>query len=103
MRSKIRSVRGRPRGIHHSRFDIRVLEYLVELSAKHKVHRAKFLSAIVDAWNNGKATCHELTITLRMKKENRAIFLITQDYMVVAQFSIPKHILEDTNPFSGFE
>ncbi len=102
MRGKIGSRRGRPRG-KHSRFDSKVLEYLVRISAKFEIHRTRLLNAIVDAWKNGKANCQELIIELRIKKKGRGIFLITKSDTVVAQFPISKHILEDTDPFSGFE
>jgi hypothetical protein len=102
MRSKAGSGRGRPRG-SHSRVDTKILEYLVKLSGKHGIDPTKLFSAIVDAWKNGKTTCQELIIKLRMKKKGHAIFLITQSHMVVAQFPIPEHILEDTNPFGRFE
>jgi hypothetical protein len=103
MRNKLWSGRGRPRGIYHSRVDVRVLEYVVELSSKHGINRTEFFNTFVDAWKNGKSICQGLNIKLRMKKKGRAIFLITQNYMVIAQFSIPEYILEDTNPFRGFE
>jgi hypothetical protein len=103
MRRRARSLRGRPKDIQYSRFDVRIIEYLAELSMKHRINKTELFSAIVDAWQNGKTTCQGLTIKLRMKKEDRVIMLITQNNMVVAQFSIHKHILEETNPFRVFD
>lgn len=103
MRKRIWTGRGRPRGSHHPRFDTRILEYLVELSTKRGINTAEFFNAIVHAWENGKATCRGLTIRCRIKDKGRAIFLITKDYIVVAQFPIPEYILKETNPLKGFD
>ncbi len=97
------SGRGRPRGNYHSHFDTRILEYLVELSVKHEISTTEFFDAVVHAWNNGKATCLELTINFRKKKEDSAIFLITKGFKVVAQLPIPEHILKETDPLNGFD
>jgi len=103
MRNRIWSGRGRPKNSHHPRFDTRILEYLVELSAKRGINTTEFFNAIVSAWKNGKAMCRGLTIKFRTKKKGRAIFLITKGYMVVAQFPIPEYILKETDPLKGFD
>lgn len=103
MRKKTWTCRGRPRGSHHPSFVARILEYLVELATKHGINTTEFFNAIVHAWDNGKATCRGLTIQCRIKKKDRAIFLITKGYRVVAQFPIPEHILKETNPLKGFD
>ncbi|MFP3985673.1 MAG: hypothetical protein ACLFU9_06910 [Candidatus Bathyarchaeia archaeon] len=102
MSNRAWSGRGRPRGCCRSRFDTRILEYLVKLSIKRGIRRTDLFNAIVDAWKNGKASCQELTIKFRKKKNNSAVFLITNCYEVVAQFSIPEYILEESNPLGGF-
>ena len=103
MRSRIWTIRGRPRGAHHSRFDTRILEYLVTLSTKHEINTTEFFNAIVRAWKSRKAMCQRLTIEFRMKKKDYAIFLITKDNMIVAQFPIPECILKETNPLKEFD
>lgn len=103
MRYKIGAGRGRPRGLYHSRFDIRILEYLVELSLKHGIEKTELFNAIVAAWKNGRTTCEELEIETRVKYKDRAIFLITKDDAVVAQFSIPEYILKENSPLNGFK
>lgn len=103
MRRRMRAGRGRPKGTHNSRFDAKILEYVVELSLIHEIYQTEFFNAIVDAWKNGKATCKGLTIELRMKENSRAVFLITKGREVLAQFPIPEHILRETNPLKGFE
>lgn len=103
MRTIVTYRRGRPRGVYYSRSDLRTVEYIIELCTKYGIQRIEFFRTIVDAWNNGKATCQELTVTQRLKNKNGSIFLITQDNMVIAQFSIPEYILEDTDPFRKFD
>ena len=102
MRKRTWTGRGRPRGSHRAR-DIRNLEYLVELATKHGINTREFFKAIVHAWKNGKATCRGLNIEFRIKKKDRAIFLITKGYMVVAQFPIQEYILKETDPLKGFD
>ena len=99
MRRRGRSLRGRPKDNRYSRFDVRVIEYLAELSMKYLINKTELFGAIVDAWQNGMTRCQGLTIKLRMKNDERVILLITQNHTVVAQFSINRHVLEDTNPF----
>ena len=102
MRNRIWAGRGRPRG-GHGAGDIRILEYLVELATKHGINTREFFNAIVRAWENGKAKCRGLNIEFRIKKKDRAIFLITKGYTVVAQFPIQKNILKETDPLKGFD
>ena len=103
MRNRTSIGRGRPRGSLHSRPDIRVLEYIDELSSKFKTGRSDLFNAIVHAWEHKKAKCLELTIEFRSENKDKAIFLITKGQLVIAQFPIPQYILEETNPFSNFE
>jgi hypothetical protein len=103
MRKRMWAGRGRPRGRHHPRFDVKILEYLVELATKHGIDTTEFFNAVVHAWKNGKATCRGLTIQCRMKKKGRAVFLITRGYAVIAQFPIPEDILRETSPLKGFD
>jgi len=102
MRKRIWAGRGRPRGSRRAR-DIRILEYLVELATKRGINTNEFFNAIVHAWNDGKAMCRGLNIQCRVKKRDCAIFLITKDCMVVAQFPIQEYILKETNPLKGFD
>jgi len=103
MRNRILTGRGRPKGSHHSRFDTRILEYLVELAIKRGINTTEFFNTIVHAWRNGRATCRGLTIQCRTKKKGRAVFLITKGYTVIAQFPIPEDILKEANPLDGFD
>jgi hypothetical protein len=98
MKGAIWTIRGRPRGLHHSYFETRALEYLVTLSIKHEINPTELFEAIVRAWKKRKAICRGLTIEFRSEKKNRAIFLITKENRIVAQFPVPECILKETNP-----
>jgi replication factor A1 len=43
-----------------------------------------------------------MTIQCRQKMSDRAIFLLTTDHQVVAQFPISEHLLEETAPLKDF-
>jgi len=92
------AMRGRPRGRGPSAVDIGALEYLAKISVKHRVDPNELFNKIVDAWNNRRSKCKQLTIQCREKTKYRAIFLMTTDYKAVAQFPLPKHLLKETAP-----
>jgi len=102
MRNKRWTTRGRPPGRFHSYDDIRLLEYLARISAKHEIDSGKFFSSFLDAFEHVEATCGELSIECRLKTRDYAIFLITNTHKVVAQFPIPERILAKTNPLKEF-
>jgi len=102
MQSRRWTIRGRPPGRGHSAVDRRLLEYLVKISVKHRIDPNKFFNKIVDAWKNRRCRCKQLTIQCREKMRDRAIFLLTKDYEVVAQFPIPEHLLKETAPMKEF-
>ena len=103
MRNRICGARGRPRGRHYSRSDAVALEYLIRLSTKHQIDATEFFNAFVHAWENGEAMCRGLTVQSRLRKNDRCIFLITRDHIVVAQFPIPEGILREPNPLDRFD
>ena len=94
--------RGRPRGKCHSVTDFRLLQYLAFVSMKHGIDAEKFFDSFVEAWKHQKSTCESLLIECRKRTRNYAVFLITASSKVVAQFPIPKHILEEINPLKEF-
>jgi len=81
---------------------MRLIEYLTRISAKYRIDPNKLFNKIVDAWKNRKSKCKQLTIQCREKLRNHAIFLITTDYKVVAQFPIPEKLLKETTPLKEF-
>jgi len=102
VRNRVWRARGRPKGNHPPRSDAGALEYLVKLSIKNQIDATEFFNAFVHAWENGEAMCRGLTIQSRTRKNERCIFLITKDHIVVAQFPIVEKILKDPNPLDRF-
>ncbi|NIR86045.1 hypothetical protein GWO13_00115 [Candidatus Bathyarchaeota archaeon] len=102
MRKRIPRGRGRLRGKHRSSADFRLFEYLALVSTKYGIDSHDFFDSFVEAWKHQESTCGSLSIECRKKTRDNAIFLITNSRKVVAQFSIPKHILEESNPLKEF-
>ena len=102
MQSRRWATRGRPRGRGHSADDTRLLEYLTKISVKHRIDPNKLFNKIVDAWKNRSSKYKRLTIRCRERMRSRAIFLITTDCKVVAQFPIPERLLKETAPLKEF-
>jgi len=94
--------RGRPRGRFHSYADTKLLEYLTEISVRHGIDPNEFFDKFVEAWENRESTCKKLTIECRRRTRDFAIFLITTDYKVVAQFPIPEYLLRENDPLKEF-
>lgn len=65
---------------------------------KYGVDPHTLFNKIVDAWQNRRSECERLTIRCRQKVRDRAIFLITTDQEVVAQFPMSEHLLEEPAP-----
>jgi replication factor A1 len=69
---------------------------------KYGIDSEKFLESFVEAWKRQQSTCEGLLIECRKKTRDNAVFLITKGFRVVAQFPIPKHILEEPSPLKMF-
>jgi len=102
MRMKMSRGRGRPRGKYRSSADFRLLEYLSFISMKYGIDSEKFFDSFVEAWKHQESTCESLLIECRMKTRDNAVFLITDSFRVVAQFPLPKRILEEPSPLKEF-
>jgi hypothetical protein len=102
MRIKESRERGRPRGRYHKLADFKALEYLALISMKYGIDSNDFFNSFVEAWERQESTCESLSIKCRKKTRDNAVFLITKGFKVVAQFPLPKHILEETNPLKDF-
>jgi len=82
---------------------VSVGEYLAFLSLKYDVDPDQFFNAISSAWEKQKAKCGELLIECRGKKQDSAIFLMTRNSKVLAQFPIPREfLLEQANPIRNY-
>ena len=102
---KTRRIRGRPRnnfGLAYSSVASKCLENLARITLKNSIDPDAFFNALVDAWKQNEATCQELTINCRKRKQDSAIFLFTIGEKVVGQFSVPKHILQENNPLKDY-
>jgi hypothetical protein len=102
MRVKVSRGRGRPPGKYRSPADFRILEYLTIISTKYRIDSEKVFESFVEAWKRQESTCESLLIECRKKTRDNAVFLITNGFRVVAQFPIPKRILEETSPLKMF-
>ncbi len=102
MRIKASRGRGRPRGKYSSSADFKLLEYLALVSIKYEIDSNKFFESFVEAWKGQESACGSLLIKCRKRTRDYAVFLITKSCEVVAQFSVPKHILEESNPLKEF-
>jgi len=72
------------------------------ISGKYGIDSDDFFDGFVEAWKHQEFTCKSLLIECRRITRDYAVFLITNSYKVVAQFSIPKNILEETSPLKEF-
>jgi len=99
---KVPRRRGRPRGKYRSLADFRLLEYLALISMKYGIDSSDFFNSFVEAWKRQESTCKSLLIECRKRTRNCAVFLITNSCKVVAQFPIPKYILEEISPLKEF-
>jgi len=88
--------------VSHSNRDTKLLGYLVTISLKHRIDPDKLFNKIVYAWKNGRSKCKRLTIQCREKMGDHAIFLITKNHEVVAQFPISMYLLKQTAPLKRF-
>jgi hypothetical protein len=69
------------------------MEYLASLSIKQGMYLAELYQAIVTAKEQGKTTCQNLTVEYRGSVKNQAIFLITKETSVIAQFRVTQEFL----------
>ncbi len=69
-------------------------DQLAFISAQHGVYPTELFGALVKAKQDGKATVEDLTVEFRGDVNDQAIFLITKDNKVVAQFRVPQETLQ---------
>lgn len=92
---------GRPYG-KRSRVISKTLKYLALISSKHGIELSELFDKFVDAWENQKSRCKKLTIECRIKTESHAVFLVTTNDAVVAQFPVVNYILREKDLLKGF-
>jgi replication factor A1 len=69
------------------------MEYIAFLSVKQGIYLAELHQAMVAAREQGKTTCQNLTVEYRGSLKDEAIFLITKDTSVIAQFRVAEELL----------
>lgn len=95
--------RGRPNGRYRSQVDSQLIDYLAEVSLKYKVDSEEFFNSFLKASEHEESECGELSIRCRLRRPEYAVFLITKDQEVVAQFPMSERLLkEKTNPLKEF-
>ncbi len=72
-------------------------DQLAFISAQNDVYPTELFEALVQSREDGKKTVGELTIEHRGDVNNQAIFLITKEGKVIAQFRVPEETLSRTD------
>ena len=70
-----------------------IMEYLAFLSVKQGIYLAELYQAMVVAREKRKTTCQNLTVEYRCSLKDEAVFLITKDTSVIAQFRVAEELL----------
>lgn len=68
-------------------------DQLAVLSAQHSIYPNELFQALIQAKEQGKAVVEDITVEYRGSVNNQAIFLITKDSKVVAQFRVSEETL----------
>ena len=68
-------------------------DQLAFISAQHGVYPTELFQTLIQAKEQGKSACEDLTVEYRGSVNNEAIFLITKDGKVIAQFRVPQETL----------
>ncbi len=68
-------------------------DQLAVLSAQHSIYPNELFQALIQAKEQGKAAVEDITVEYRGSVNNQAIFLITKENKVVAQFRVSEETL----------
>ena len=69
-------------------------DQLAFISAQHNVYPTELFEALVKAKEEGKAAAEDLSVEYRGEVNDQAIFLITKDNKVIAQFRVSQDTLQ---------
>ena len=72
-------------------------DQLAFISAQHDVYPTELFQALVQAKEDGKTAIGDLTVEYRGEVSDQAIFLITKESKVIAQFRVPNGTLARTD------
>jgi replication factor A1 len=70
---------------------------LAFIATQHEVYPTELFQALIDAKEQGKVVISDLTVEYRGNVTNQAIFLITKNSKVIAQFRVPDETLARTD------
>ncbi len=68
-------------------------DQLAFISAQHDIYPNELFQALIQAKEHGKSVCGDLNVEYRGSVNNEAIFLITKNSKVIAQFRVPEETL----------
>jgi len=68
-------------------------DQLAFISAQHEVYPSELFQALIQAKEDKKSVCGDLTVEYRGSVNNEAIFLLTKTGKVIAQFRVPQETL----------
>jgi len=72
-------------------------DQLAVLSAQHSIYPNELFQALIHAKEQGKSMVEDITVEYRGSVNNQAIFLITKDSKVVAQFRVSEETLQQND------
>jgi replication factor A1 len=67
------------------------------ISAQHNVYPTELFQALIQAKENGKSACEDLTVEYRGSVNDQAIFLIKKGDNVISQFRVSEEMLSKTD------
>lgn len=72
-------------------------DQLAFISAQHNVYPTELFQALINAKENGKSACEDLTVEYRGSVNDQAIFLIKKGDNVISQFRVSEEMLSKTD------
>ena len=72
-------------------------DQLAFISAQHNVYPTELFQSLIQAKENGKSVCEDLTVEYRGSVNDQAIFLIKKGSNVVSQFRVSEEMLSKTD------
>ena len=72
-------------------------DQLAFISAQHNVYPTELFQSLIQAKENGKSVCEDLTVEYRGSVNDQAIFLIKKSSNVISQFRVSEEMLSKTD------
>ena len=87
--------RGRGRPTRRTTLYVKVIESFILIAGKYDLDPKRLIEAFIEAWRNAPSQLGDLKITCREIKKSWAMFIITDEEKVVAQFPIDLEVLKN--------